>query len=526
MAALMRQEEFSLVIPADDRSVIALQTHREALAPLGRLYTLNDAAFSVLFDKLKTNELARSAGVSLAREVKVVRPSDAQQALQEFHFPLVLKPIASCTAADLGIRRQVRKAYSSTEFDRLLHEMLAVGPLTIQENFIGAGVGIELLVNEGEPLLTFQHVRVHEPLHGGGSSYRKSVAVTPELLEAALKILRPLNYTGVAMVEFKVDPRTGRWIFIEVNARFWGSLPLALAAGADFPLALFQWLVEGRISVPGGYRQGIYSRYLTKDLPWLLANLRADRSDPTLATRPIARVLRDAVVNTLTLRERSDTFSLDDPAPALAESGQLGRNYGEAVSSELLKRSLTVPLVRATLRRRAARALRRARSVLFVCHGNICRSPFAEHLARDHWPEMERILSAGFHEKGGRSSPANAVAAAERWSLDLGSHRSRVVSEEMLRQADLIFVFDVRNYRQMARQYRFALPRVHFLGALCPEGSLLIGDPWGLDMTEFERAYERTACAIRHHMAPAVRRTANDATEVALPERPPSLSRD
>ena len=45
--------------------------------------------------------------------------------------------------------------------------------------------------------------------------------------------LKELNYSGVAMIEYKLNPETGDWVFIEINARFWGSLPLAVAAGAD-----------------------------------------------------------------------------------------------------------------------------------------------------------------------------------------------------------------------------------------------------------------------------------------------------
>ena len=78
-------------------------------------------------------------------------------------------------------------------------------------------------MKSGEVLLAFQHVRLHEPPRGGGSSYRMSTALTPELLDASVRLLKSVDYTGVAMVEFKVDPKTGRWALMEVNGRFWGS---------------------------------------------------------------------------------------------------------------------------------------------------------------------------------------------------------------------------------------------------------------------------------------------------------------
>ncbi|MFB3041919.1 MAG: ATP-grasp domain-containing protein, partial [Candidatus Poribacteria bacterium] len=135
-----------------------------------------------------------------------------------------------------------------------LEILLEQGDVSVQENFIGMGVGVELLAAQGESLFAFQHVRVHEPIMGGGSSYRKSVALDSELLEASTKLLKALNYTGVAMVEFKVNFKTGAWVFIEINARFWGSLPLAVAAGADFPYYLYQLLVMGKRKFPQCYK--------------------------------------------------------------------------------------------------------------------------------------------------------------------------------------------------------------------------------------------------------------------------------
>ena len=58
------------------------------------------------------------------------------------------------------------------------------------------------------------------------------------------------------MAEFKVNPRTGGWVLIEINGRFWGSLPLTIAAGADFPRYLYE-LRSRTHGFPREYRTGI-----------------------------------------------------------------------------------------------------------------------------------------------------------------------------------------------------------------------------------------------------------------------------
>jgi predicted ATP-grasp superfamily ATP-dependent carboligase len=344
LAGLMRRERFDLVLPCSDVDTLACHRHRAELGPHGRVYTPNAAACEVLFDKLKTNELARSVDVCLPREIVATTPEQARQAVAEFGFPLVLKPRRTFDPAHpcAGDSPRVRKAYGQDDLDRLLPATLAGGPVAVQENFIGRGAGVELLLHDGEPLLVFQHLRVHEPLHGGQSSYRQSVAVSPDLLAAALRLLRAVRYNGVAMVEFKVNPATGAWVFIEVNARFWGSLPLALAAGADFPLALVQFLLDGRVCFPRRYRKGIYCRNLSLDLEWQAANLLADRSDPTLATLPLSRVLGETCAHVLTLREHSDTWTPDDPGPGIAELCQLARRVCGRLARVWRRRKLSI----------------------------------------------------------------------------------------------------------------------------------------------------------------------------------------
>ena len=78
MIDLVTREKFDLVIPCHDSSIAPLQQHRADLEPHGRFYLISDEAFGVLSDKLKTNELARSLGIHVPREVVLSRPCGAR----------------------------------------------------------------------------------------------------------------------------------------------------------------------------------------------------------------------------------------------------------------------------------------------------------------------------------------------------------------------------------------------------------------------------------------------------------------
>jgi protein-tyrosine phosphatase len=222
------------------------------------------------------------------------------------------------------------------------------------------------------------------------------------------------------------------------------------------------------------------------DLGWLRSNLRADRTDPTLMTLPVHRVLSE-VWNVIRLRERSDTFTIDDPKPAMEEiAGLFARVFLPALW-------FLNPIRRYT-QARVLKALRNASSVLFICKGNICRSPFAELYARTRLPNI-RVSSVGLLPASGRSSPDAAIEAAAARNIDLSLHRSRVLSEQDLRSYDIIFVFDVDQFRaikRLAKQQQMTR-KVFFLGSLDIHQSLAIADPYGKDLRNFEETYDKIA---------------------------------
>ena len=495
LAALLSREGFDLVLPTNDPAVVALQERRGELEPLARIHLLGERAYRVCYDKAATRSLADSLGIPVPREMCVDSPVQPEEVFEVLGRRLVLKPRASFAFGRRKWEHQVRKAATARQLSTYLEALLRQGEVLIQERCPGHGVGVELLALEGELLMAFQHRRVHEPLEGGGSSYRVSVPLDPELLEASSALARALEYTGVGMFEFRQDPRTGSWVLLEINARFWGSLPLAVACGADFPFALYQLLVEGRREFPREYRTGLFCRNLLMDSTWLWRGLRAERSDPDAAGVSIPHAAAEAL-NLLRLRERWDTLARDDPAPALAELRRMLSIYGEALGARLRRVPHRFAPWRSRRSRAARRALDRAGRVLFVCKGNICRSPFAEHVARRALPAGVEVGSAGILQEAGRPCPAEAVAAARALGVDLRGHRSRPVSAELLDRSDLVLVFDDASRHGLLRRHPEARPRIARVGLLAGRGPVDVRDPYGGRLEDYEAAYRTIAAAL------------------------------
>jgi protein-tyrosine-phosphatase len=111
------------------------------------------------------------------------------------------------------------------------------------------------------------------------------------------------------------------------------------------------------------------------------------------------------------------------------------------------------------------------------------------------------IRSAGMLPLAGRPSPDNAVEAAKNLGIDLTHHRSSYADDRMMREADLIVVFDEINEIAIRQRSLGALGPVVRLGDLSPvgngNGDGEIGDPYGGDLAVFEGAYRRIEDGVR-----------------------------
>jgi predicted ATP-grasp superfamily ATP-dependent carboligase len=170
------------------------------------------------------------------------------------------------------------------------------------------------IYDRGEPLATFQHRQIRGFKYSGGSSaFRKSVQI-PELEAEGLKLLDHLDWHGPAMVEFKKDGDTGEFKLMEVNPRFWSSLPFSVQAGADFP-AYYWWLANGQTDrIDPGYVVGIGGHLAMGEIFYLYSIL--DQEVP-LVERPSFVAALGTILSSVVRHPRFDYLDISDPCPAV-----------------------------------------------------------------------------------------------------------------------------------------------------------------------------------------------------------------
>ena len=502
----LARNTYRLIIPVTERTVVPMQA---LLGQPGgeRITIAPPEALAVALDKDRTLALAAQLGIATPRSVQVADLAELDQASQGLSLPLVLKPARSI-GADGTERRQLSVAYAFSPRERRdkAEHFLRYGPLLLQEYVGGLGVGIELIADRGEVVYAFQHQRLHEvPLTGGGSSLRKSVAVEPELLDSSRKLMAALKWHGVAMVEFKWIPSERRLSLMEINGRFWGSLPLAIAAGADFPAMLYELYTQGKVNPRPPARQEVYCRKLSSDLYWHEMVLRRD-GPPELVTFPSkASMVRDAL-RVFSPRHYFDVQQWRDPKPGLVDLSRIWQEQTDRVKRLLADRNERQAQRQAWQNGDIAQRLNRAHQILFVCYGNINRSALAERCFHQRFPQARvRAVSAGFHDEAGRPADPVMVDVAGGAQVDLQHWASRRLDATLLADSDIVFVMEQKHLQRLRQEFPQAAAKAFLMNA-GPQvgGSLEIPDPYGKARGVYEQVcHQVTRCVetIATHLA-------------------------
>jgi predicted ATP-grasp superfamily ATP-dependent carboligase len=335
LGRLARELRADVLLPVTDAAVEALLEHRQTLPAQATLPLPDLTSYRRASDKLQTLGLARAAGLTVPETVVLATPADWEHLPDAGFFPAVVKPHSSVVPANAPGSGKRKMGVSYAESPAACRAALATlppeaFPVLLQRRVRGPGEGLFLLRWNGHVVAAFAHRRLREkPPAGGVSVYRESIDAPPDLVAAGTRLAELLDWRGVAMVECKRDLATGRYVFMEVNGRLWGSLQLAIDAGVDFPALLVACALGHPVAPVNGYRVGVRSRWFWGDVDHLYLRLTRSAQALHLDGAPAAAHSRLGATREF-LRfggalDREEIWRWRDPAPFIVETlGRLG----------------------------------------------------------------------------------------------------------------------------------------------------------------------------------------------------------
>jgi len=288
------------LLPTHDEHLNAIARHFDELPGSCRYPFPGWDVLEAVQSKRHQLETAESIGCPAPGTRHPRSAEEAVAAAEELGYPVLVKPSTNVEFRRLH-RRQAFVCTNAAELERAYEATAAHEPM-VQE-FVPGGES-ELytlgsyLTPEGEALGLFCGRKLRQTRQEMGTARVAEAIWVDEVVDQGLALLHALGFHGLSQVEFKRDPRDGRYKLMEVNPRLWQWHSLAAACGVDLP-----WIAYRHLSgdpPPPARMDGGRKR-------WAITFL-ADAT-PALQRPPYV----DAV------------FARDDPKPALVQLAVLAR---------------------------------------------------------------------------------------------------------------------------------------------------------------------------------------------------------
>ena len=302
-----------------DFDVLFVAEHQEVLKRYFAFPLPGRDLVDTIMDKWTLCQKARECGIPAPLSYSCGNPDALQAAGREVGYPCILKPVYSyrwhqgnnwdvvggCKAIKIGSPKELADTYMRVRLagDTVLLQEFVPGDDS-QIFVAGLYFGRQGDLQGG---FTARKLAQYPPEIGTGCLVEGTD--NPEVMSLGTRLLRHLNYRGIAEVEFKRDARDGSYKLIEVNPRFWDQHRLGAACGVNLSYIAYRDLT-GQPALPvHGQASGIY---------WVAARELIRHVGHGVRYR---RALDLRILWRLALAKKEwALFAWDDPLPALLRS--------------------------------------------------------------------------------------------------------------------------------------------------------------------------------------------------------------
>ena len=309
LARVLSSGDYAVLIPGSDATLMTISRERARLEPHVALGLPSHETVESSFSKLRLADAASQTDLAAPETAMCDGVDRALAAADRMGYPVLLKPVSSLTEVD-GVPVRVG-SIRVEDPDKLARRAPEYGlPFLIERTVPGEIVSFAGVFADGRLLATAvsRYLRTWYP-DGGNVCFSETIEADPSLTERVVALLGILGWQGIFELELIERPDRS-YAAIDLNPRVYGSVALAVAAGANLPAVWAQWLL-GRAPLPVAARPGMRYRWEDADLRHALKLARSGQ--------------RAKAVGILRPRRRTTHpyFAPDDPGPLAARAFEL-----------------------------------------------------------------------------------------------------------------------------------------------------------------------------------------------------------
>jgi protein-tyrosine phosphatase len=489
------------ILPVSEATLAATLRWDECFSPNLQLLRARKDVLQIALSKIETFRRAGRFEIPTAAGYVVARGGDLPE-LNDLDFPCIVRTDNRWLSDGSYAKGQTWIARSREELLAVVLELKGTAEsFLIQKWLAGRGCGAFVLMRQGKIEVSHTHERLAEIPWTGGVSARRRLGNDTELIAHADAFFSGLHHDGIAMLEFRrvVSGDSHRPILVEINARPWGSLSLALNAQLPF---ISRWV---EVNNPDFETRDVHSFKKSpnrRDLQLtttsiypgeiqFLSSVIQSFIGRELSIAKAARMILSACATIFNVRTRYDFFRWDDPLPCLLQSRLLLRRLFSSFNRRILTMAgcLAYKAVRIS---RARRNFADVRQILIICSGNRCRSPFVEQLLSASLSSKMKFVSRGLdvHE---RNIPERFTALFASYGLKPETHRAESLTPSDIESADIVVAMEKQHIWKLLWRYGFAvLKKVRLLSELAhPLSDDDVRDPFNLSPAEAGKEYAK-----------------------------------
>jgi predicted ATP-grasp superfamily ATP-dependent carboligase len=291
-----------VLIPVHSETYLIAE-HRERFERLGVRLSLPDFAdIELTHDKGRLAKLAVELGLPIPVTHHFDSLADVYARAHEINYPAFVKVRGS--AAGVGIEKVDGPQELIAVYTRFVegYELAAADYPLVQEFVAGNDYCLSALFDHGKCVAIHTYRNIRQFPRTTGAGVLRETVQAPVAEEVAIKLLSHLEWHGMAQLDFRWDEDPSDPKLIELNPRFFGGLPQAVAAGVDYPWLVYQQALGQPVEQP------VIDATVRTESPvlGLLATVDAARRDGDLLGK-------------LKLHKgtKNDVLSWSDPLPAL-----------------------------------------------------------------------------------------------------------------------------------------------------------------------------------------------------------------